>query len=87
MRHEPEPRVSLPVSAKAAKGSSSFSLLSDSSNMATRALICSTWARRWLDWQMDFKIKPICLQLFDLVQSCETNETNRNVMTDLTTRC
>lgn len=59
----------LPVSAKAANGSDSLSLLSDSSAMAMRPLIRSTWLGCWLDWQMDVKTSPIRLQSSCLVQS------------------
>lgn len=62
----------LPVSAKAAKGSDSLSLLSDSSAMAMRPLIRSTWLGCWLDWQTDLKTSPIRLQSSCLVQSWQT---------------
>lgn len=62
----------LPVSAKAAKGKDSLSLLSDNSAMAMRPLICSIWLGRWLDWQIDRKTSPSRLQSSCFVQSCQS---------------
>ena len=59
-----------PVSAKAAKGTTCLSLPSDSSAIATRPLICSSWLGRWMDWQMDVKTPPIRHQSSSLVHSC-----------------
>lgn len=47
-----------PVSAKAAKGRDSLSLLSDRSAMATRPLMRSTCRGCWLNLQMDLKTSP-----------------------------
>lgn len=58
-----------PVSAKAAKGTDSLSLLSDRSAMAMEPLICSSWLGWWLVWQMDLKTFPIVLQSSCLAQS------------------
>lgn len=74
----------LPVSAKVPNGSDSLSLLSDSSAIAIRPLICSMWVGRWLDGQLDLKTSPIRLQSSCFAQSCKNKKAGVNTMTDWT---